>query len=294
MIFSDIKTQKTSIIVLAGDLKGYSVSYDKGNEYLTTEFIKRFYIYVSNLIQAFRGELIKFTGDGFYAVWELTGDNHHYLSNLINELSIRLSYIIRITKLDLEIDNKLSLRQSIVVDNNAIKITFINGLFKSYDYIGKNINFAFRIQSLANIFPYIVYHKDYLDMLTDTKQDKYIKYEVNANEISNLFKNANSETDKIFMQKQRVSEATINNIIDKTKDIIKNKETNFMLKAEVIEKEFTIETGHSPFSENNPYAKNFMNNLYKKYNWIHKIDMFFWLYIKTWASYLWELKNSKK
>lgn len=168
---AEITTEKVSLIVLAGDLAGFSSAYAMGSSMVVEEFVRRFYLTCSWLIWYGGGELVKFTGDGFLAVWAISPSDIRATSDLCKRASDcarNLSMFLKISSLDLKVDKRIHLKLGLVIEPNAIKISYHNNGALTNDYLGRKINFAFRILALPQAHPYVAAHSEFVEI-----QSKY-------------------------------------------------------------------------------------------------------------------------
>jgi class 3 adenylate cyclase len=191
----DITTKKVSLIVLAGDLSKFSSAYASGSAPIVEEFIRRFYILCYYVISAGSGRLVKFTGDGFFAVWPFSDDfrRNSKVCQMVERLAITLSDFVNLARLDLKMNNEVFLKQGIAIEPNALHISYerFSGATEN-DYIGKMINCAFRIMSLPDSYPYIAAHKEFIEVMNmyvpRNSFNSYKKLEVDEDTINHVFK----------------------------------------------------------------------------------------------------------
>ena len=69
-----VGSSKVECVALAGDLAHFSTTYNKWIPSLVELFLMRFYQLIDMLVSCAQGRLVKLTGDGFLATWELSGD----------------------------------------------------------------------------------------------------------------------------------------------------------------------------------------------------------------------------
>lgn len=295
----NVTISKTNALILAGDLSGFSFSYNQGNVLLVNEFIKRFYYYVSNILEIAKVTHYKFTGDGFLSVWELQDDmyKNKELAEMVLRLANEMTRFIRISKFDLDIKDNIYLREGITVEPNCIKVSFNNFMKKRAEYIGDMINIAFRLQSLASNYPYICIHKNYYDLISgDDKFCSFKQINIEDSVIDKVFKKIKPDKSKIFIS-ESLSEATIDNLISNFTDYDrKGIPDNEFYKSKVMEKEFLVE--NAPLKEPTKATIEFgrhLNEFYKKGPvWLKNSHYREWGFIKAMSIKVYNLEKKNQ
>lgn len=294
MVIKKIKSNKKSIFVLAGDLTGFSFAYDKGNTNIIDEYIKRLYYFISGIIKISKGNLVKFTGDGYLAVWELTDDNDKNKLNaelLIHGASF-ITRFLRITKLGLKLENKLVLRQGITIEPNSIKLNMESSNGTQLDYIGNMINYAFRIQCLANSYPYICIHKHFLAYL---EIPNFVKLEITKKDeqsINNIFKNVQVDKNDIY-EYRKLEEDRIDYLIVQTQKAIEKEHypLSDQYKSQVVFAEFKVEYPKLIEKHDSNWEKKINKFLKTGPKWLDECYYFYWVYIKQLEILLYNLNH---
>jgi Adenylate cyclase, family 3 (some proteins contain HAMP domain) len=303
MNFDKIKTTQSQVIALAGDLSGFSFSYSKGNIILVNEFIKRFYYLVNKLISFSGGEVVKFTGDGFLAIWPLTKSNfdkNYHIAKIVETVAQKLSRLIRWTKLDMQITEQLTLRQGLTVEHNAINVKFLSKQECTNDYLGEMINFAFRIQNLANNYPYVCIHKNFLDLLPKEILKNYKPIDVSDSDLVKIFKGLHIDKSKIYTITS-LSEETLNRIYeDMCNNISQGISDAEFAKSKVIEAEYLVENPNQKVVTQINIKNKLESAFYSQINILRKegpkwvSNCFFkeWAFIKTMSIYVYNLNKN--
>ncbi len=289
-----IQTSKIECIVLAGDLTGFSYSYDRGNVFLVNEFIKRFYYYSSSIVNLAKGRLVKFTGDGFLAVWELSDNmnDNHITASIVDEVSREMSRAVRVSKLGMQINEKMYLRQGITVEPNGIKVKMILNGHQTIDYLGNMINFAFRIQNIEMTFPYICLHKDFHELLLDNDH-QYKSVTLEPDEVKRIFKKLNPDQEKLFLDSQ-LSETTIDNIIESFNELDKKgMSQQNKYKGKVTWNQYLVEK--APLKRVDKKIMDYHNRKWRFYKqgpkWLNEVHYRLWGYVKALEIIVYEADN---
>lgn len=296
-----IESNKCSRIILAGDLSGFSKAYDQGNTLLVSEFIRRFYLLVSGITTISKGNLIKFTGDGFLSVWNIDSDfkknsKHAHLALMAaNELA----RIVRISKLNVNIRDHIFLRQALTLEPNAIKLTMKTSSTSIEDYLGNMINFAFRIESLATSYPYISLHSDFYDLIPEQYQSELYPLEVSDDELMRVFKGLKVDRDKIYFI-QSYPEPFVQKFVENAETLIKENKWNKGLeeKSRKVKDEFLKEHPEKPERYVIKFSRD-LNEFYKSGpDWLNESYYKYWAFIKSMEFSLYDgmnpLENMKK
>src|SRR5260370_2779689 len=217
----EITTEKVSLIVLAGDLAGFSSEYAMGSAIVVEEFIRRFYLICRWLIWHAGGELVKFTGDGFFAVWAISPSDIRATSDLCKRVSScasTLSMFLKISGLDLKMDKRIHLKLGVVIEPNAIKISYLNRGVPTNDYLGKKINFAFRILALPQASPYVAGHSEFVEIQNKYPgkgfQSDYKKRGVTEDEVLKVFKGVRDNTDEVYVWQYAEDDKIVDLLVD--------------------------------------------------------------------------------
>ena len=201
----EVTVERASRLVLAGDLAGFHSSYVSGNQVVLEEMLRRFYVLSSLVVRAAGGELVKYTGDGFLAVWDMAADfrENARVALGIDYAAFVLSAFVRVSRLDLGSALPVHVRQAMTVEPAALRIGYREGAGPvRHDYVGKMINLAFRIQALPGSFPFMAAHQDFLDVaqmyLPESQGLRYAKRPVSEEEVDRVFKGTVAGADSVF------------------------------------------------------------------------------------------------
>lgn len=205
-------------LVLTGDLRGFSRNYNR-NPTIYKEFLRRFYTFTSSCIESAGGDLVKFTGDGFLALWPLHDSDfrkNSKICEIVEVTAFSLSGMIKISELDLEIESETFLRQGITIEENATEVEY--GSPESnfeYDYLGTMINLSFFIPKIPEVWPYMAVHKDFIELknMYDDHLDygAYTSKKITEEKLGEKFEGYD-EVDEIFTL-ELDSEAPVNEIL---------------------------------------------------------------------------------
>ena len=126
------------------------------------KYLPRLYWTSSNIVKAFGGEFIKWTGDGFLAWFETPLDrNKLEIANNVFKAAWHLSFLNNITQLALNPKEKFKIRHGISYEKDALTIKiFENEENYSLDLIGRAVVLAFRLSGIQAHFPSIVTEKE--------------------------------------------------------------------------------------------------------------------------------------
>ena len=149
--------------------------------------------------------MVKFTGDGFFAVWPFSNDfrMNAKVCQMAERAAITLSNFVNLARLDLKMNNDVFLKQGIAIEPNALNISYTgySGAMEN-DYIGKMINCAFRIVVLPDSYPYIAAHKEFIEVMNmygpTNAFNSYKKMEVDDEVINRVFKGVKAEADQNY------------------------------------------------------------------------------------------------
>jgi hypothetical protein len=246
-----------------------------------------------------KANFIKLTGDGFLIIWEMSDDvnNNLIIAQLVYDLSIEMASFVRISKFNLNIDEKLFLREGITIEPYCIQVKMkLNGIL-TFDYLGDMINYAFRFQSLAIHYPYVCIHKNYYDLIKDYLFiDNFKPVNLDENTLKSVFKNIIPDQSKILIAPAS-SEDRIDYLINKFKEL-NNKEfiESDLYKTKVMENKFMVE--NAPLKIPESKIIDFHNKIHKFYRngpkWLKNSKFLVWGYHKALAIEVYDLENRKQ
>jgi len=113
-------------------------------------FLTRFHWFSRRIVRAAGGKYIKWTGDGFLAWFEcpLKRDLKK-LSDMVFEAAWNTTFITNITQMALESDIRISVRNAMTFEEDALITDIdVNGN-KSIDILGRAVVLCFRLSSIV-------------------------------------------------------------------------------------------------------------------------------------------------
>lgn len=167
------------------------------------KYLPRLYWTSSNIVKAFGGEFIKWTGDGFLAWFETPLDrNKVEIANNVFKAAGHLSFLNNVTQLALEPKKKFKIRHGISYEKDALMIKiFENEENYSLDLIGRAVVLAFRLSSIHAHFPSIVTEKE---LVTENNEFAvFEKWEPNENDKLKYFKGEELGLGKIYISTEK-------------------------------------------------------------------------------------------
>ena len=200
-----VSASKVECIALAGDLAHFSTVYIKWIPSLVELFLMRFYQLIDIIISCAKGRLVKLTGDGFLAVWELSGDPRENidLCELVYRVASEASSYVAISGLDLKLKPATYLRQGIVIEPDALRLDITPAIAGTgVDYLGRFINLAFRIMNLPQEYPYVAAHEhfvEYRNLYGEPADPEFLPRTLSEDEISTGFKGERFGTDGVYV-----------------------------------------------------------------------------------------------
>ena len=162
-------------------------------------FLTRFHWFSRIVVRAAGGKYIKWTGDGFLAWFECElKRNLKEIANTVFETAWNTTFITNITQMGLESEIRISVRNALTFEEDAL-ITLINTEGnKSIDILGRAVVLCFRLSSVESEFPNIVSQGN----LIFNENSKYfpnpIRVSFTEQEIDKYFKGEKWQTDNIY------------------------------------------------------------------------------------------------
>jgi hypothetical protein len=185
----------------------------KHTDYLE-EFLIRFHWFSRRIVSASGGQYIKWTGDGFMAWYECPLKiNLNSLINQIVDAAWQTTFITNITQMGLTNDIKISIRNSITFEEDALLTSISSNENNSVDILGRGVVLCFRLSSITSKFPNIILHGD---LVSNNLKYSTTRIDFNKDEINKYFKGEVWETDNVFK---------VNNIQNRDKSE-RNKDVN--------------------------------------------------------------------
>jgi class 3 adenylate cyclase len=191
-MLADVKTVQARFIVVAGDLSGFSAFHHDDEGIHIEMYLRHYYELVEMAVDAAGGRLIKFIGDGYMAVWDNIETSSPFLkkrSAVVTEMTHALSNVVAIGNLNVPIDSEhhLYMRHGIAYEGNGARLTYTRDTRPETDYLGTKVNMAFRFESIANQYPFIVADKIIINWM-ERPGDEWIERSLTPAEIAGKFK----------------------------------------------------------------------------------------------------------
>lgn len=167
------------------------------------EYLPRLYWTSTNIVKAFGGEFIKWTGDGFLAWFETPLDRHKTeRANTVFEAAWHLSFLNNVTQLALSPKEKFKIRHGISYEKDALMIKiFENEERYSLDLIGRAVVLAFRLSGIQSYFPSIVTEKE---IVTENNEfATFQKWEPSENDKLKYFKGEELGLGSIYVSSEK-------------------------------------------------------------------------------------------
>lgn len=166
-------------------------------------YLPRLYWVSTNIVNAFGGKFIKWTGDGFLAWFETPLDrNKIEQAEIVYKAAWHLSFLNNVTQLALSPKKKFKIRHGISYEKDALLIKIYKDQEKfDLDLIGRAVVLAFRLSGIKTDFPGIVTEREIVSNKSDYGVFK--QWEPNETDIFKYFKGEEHGVDSIYVSTEK-------------------------------------------------------------------------------------------
>lgn len=189
------KFERKRGIVWVCDIKNSSfLMNSEGSVDDLEKFIPKLYFVSKLIVEAFNGEFIKWTGDGFLAFFtvEIERDFAEIKERAL-QCIFALNLITKMTNLG-DPKNSFELKNGVTYEKDALFMRIKSGKHcESIDIIGRDIVLAFRLSSLESSFPSILTTEE----VVGSNSAQFIKLKLTSKMMANIFKSEGYKTTQI-------------------------------------------------------------------------------------------------
>lgn len=162
-------------------------------------FLTRFHWFSRRIVNAANGQYIKWTGDGFLAWFAcpLKRDLENIAASAF-EAAWNTTFITNVTQMALESDIRISVRNALTFEEDALITNIDVEGNKSVDLLGRSVVLCFRLSSIESDFPRIISHGDLVFEKNSKFNPNPVKMNFTEEEINKYFKGEKWNTDNVY------------------------------------------------------------------------------------------------